>query len=163
MKYADQRSKHCVFGYIRELEKLLPDSNTVELIRQLCLAFYYMRDEWDINCKSDKAEISGNLYRLRGYGYHTSFLKNVCEYPGVYKWRFLIKEWYKGNANWNFVVGIWKEDKKTNYHQVHGACANASKYGIGYVSVAAKMTDPQRVGMYGYNYGKKCKILLNWN
>lgn len=162
MKYADHKSKYCVFGYIRELEDLLPDSNTVELIPQLCLAFYFAKDEWDTECKSDKAVIDGNLLKLTESldNYHTAYMKNICVYPGKYIWKFKIKEWNGSNTSWNFIFAIWKERKEKEY-LMHSPCAYERECGIGYISIAAKMTDPNRPGWYGKDYGAKCKLLLS--
>ena len=95
VKQIDKRTIYLVSGFIHQSQELLPSKNVYynipELIVQICLIFYHIKEHWDEKwCKSN-FNIDGNIISAKKecYTYRTAFLTQIVS-NGFHHWKFKI-------------------------------------------------------------------------
>ena len=113
------RTKYVVAGYIREHQHLL-FAYVPLLINYLCLRYYYLKDNWDLNNSSnDLVCIDNDInYSLPSHNGYLSFgkyalLSNVIK-NGWYSWKFKIMCIPPCRHHYSFRIGVFKCDSNTN-------------------------------------------------
>ena len=91
VKKVDQRSKDCVFGYIRRIQSIFPDHiyfTISPLITHWIILYYYVWEQFDDNlCAKDKYILSENntiVTQNDEEGPGNAFLKNIAKF-GVHR------------------------------------------------------------------------------
>ena len=177
-KYADKKSILAVSGYLSESNTLPNDFQMPQLIYLICLAFY-TNDNWDDRIKGEYLKIQGKRLTHTGTSncYQTGYLRNVCAYPGIYRWKFKIRSRGKNvdhNNVWNLIFGVVKEKDSINNYITSDAFDTGGEGGIqcgdvaiGFISVVGCVT--RGSGNYGKRYGIKCdtkdivEMILDFN
>eukprot|EP01084_Bolivina_argentea_P128978 227882_1 len=97
-KNVDAKTKNLVFGFIRNVMELLPDSyNIPPLVMHICITFYYNPEYFDkighwIDISDDRLTVcNNNNFTNTVYGRFTIDCKNN---NNVYKWSFIINKCY---------------------------------------------------------------------
>ena len=117
IKSAPNKIKYTVFGWIRQnyhssinsKSKLF--NNIPELIYNICLCYYYIKDKWDKKLKSKHIILSNNdtcIYFKRGHeaSWQTIFGEKICK-TGITEWRLKIIKIDIDSGNlWNIIIGV---------------------------------------------------------
>eukprot|EP01084_Bolivina_argentea_P094157 169277_1 len=106
-KTADQNSKDAVYGFVRRIANSKEMISTPELIKTLCLGYYFDLDRFDVDeCRltifDDGFCIKKNPSDNSGYAYLTNMISS-----GVYYWKFKLADIYYSLI----VIGIRKIDE----------------------------------------------------
>ena len=163
-----QRDKNLIYGYIREMQTILPKDtafyNIPQSINYICALFYYLRDKWD-------EEYIGPCHALSNGGYcittqvdeSSSYGTILAKSPGIYRWKFKIHEIFKTQYKvyWALVLGVWKtksmKNPKTDFHYANST-ENTGIYSWGYAYDFVSGTLIDETGIYanGPKYGSRC-------
>ena len=113
LKKIDTKTKFIVFGFIRNYEKQSLSKHTPELVIQICLLYYYIKDEFDEECMGNKLILDKKqqtiTMKILKNGYQESnsaFLTNIHE-SGIQSWKFKISK-CGNHTGWSTTIGIYK-------------------------------------------------------
>ena len=109
VKDIDNETKHCIFGYVREMQALFPD-NTYFIISQLVihwiLLYFAVIEQFDTKTCGKSYALSENntIITKTQCCYSTIYLNKIVS-KGVHKWTFKLI----ANSAYNTtIIGLWK-------------------------------------------------------
>ena len=121
LKNIDIKSKYLINGYIRNVQQnLLPHDIPFFIIPpsivDICLLFFYIFNEWDVDSKPMKIKVEGDtITSLADGSWNTILMKNVIS-NGKWVWKFKIL-----NREYSCIlIGILRNDKKSDYGEYIG-------------------------------------------
>ena len=107
LKNIDQMTKDLVNGFIRDIQRYLPNNQTYynipSSIKNICILFFYMFDEWNPNMIGKGFTIVNDTKLVSEYSSFTwraAYLSKMIE-NGQHIWKFKLVQ---GNC---FMIGIW--------------------------------------------------------
>ena len=113
VKFADILTKDTVFGFIRQVQSILPDDNVYytipTLVTHWILLYFFIKESFDPEAHSKKLELSKDNFivtvKETGDNYEaiTAYLRNVIK-SGTHQWTFKI---IHCEATYTIVIGIW--------------------------------------------------------
>ena len=145
LKQINPRQSLTVYGYIRNVQKVLPAGisyyNIHDLIKQTCILFYAFIHEWDKELIGERVEFIEETNSIKQIALNRSsstYLKDIFD-SDVHHWKFKIEK-ITDPDDWYCTLGISKmksADFKTNC-----AFTYASKQGgYGYAYSIARKTN----------------------
>eukprot|EP01084_Bolivina_argentea_P200600 343023_1 len=124
LKDIDIHTEYTVYGFIRQFQKILGLSTwhiIPPLVYKICLAFYTVKDEWNVNKIGDEVIIKDRTITYKSAGlWHTVYGTMKCKYPNKYTWEMRIESLASRKE---IMIGI--ADINTNYQNHDVARANA--------------------------------------
>ena len=167
-KRIHDRHKMAVFGFIKNVQSLLPKDNAYyqihDLIKQTCTIFYASVHEWDLDFISDRVDFieETNAIRQNSDGpSSSSFLKDVFD-SEKHHWRFKVDK-IRSDDEWTATIGIWKANTEINDEYplccVFTSNEDWAMCGYGYAFNCARISDAKDGICYaGNKYGVTAKI-----
>eukprot|EP01084_Bolivina_argentea_P177308 306633_1 len=97
----NNKSKLIVYGYIKEFQKITfqeiskvnPYYNIPKIIQNICLIYYHLYDEWDLQYIANVHTLNQENQCIEHTGkrsYKSSFCSTIADY-GEYHWKFKLK------------------------------------------------------------------------
>ena len=109
VKKIDQRTKDCVFGFIRKSQTLLPDNNVYFLIPSLVihwiLLYFNSIERFAVFSNKFEASKDNTIVTKTDTGYSAAYLTETVS-SGIHYWRFKVLEYRSPSCT--FHIGIWK-------------------------------------------------------
>ena len=155
---SDVKTKDLINGYIRKYQHKLFSHfknsyyNIPRIVNHICVAYIYEPERWDENCKPDHFITSDNTIRNTKDEQGSAFLTMRIN-KGINRWKLQCNH-VPHSYSWH-VIGIWKTrfiNPPTNK-----LFLTSHKNGYGYVLSGGYLSNPERAGCSGINYGIKCK------
>ena len=124
LKSVPNKSKHAVFGYIREMEQQLALSNIPVMINYLCLGYYFHGEYFEkagddlqiLNDKMSVKRISEPIERIKYM--NTAYGKRWIQLNSgeIFKWKFRIDSFGRWYGKWEtkLFIGIVSRDDRIN-------------------------------------------------
>ena len=112
LKCIDCDTLFTVFGYIRRFQSILHRSNNSyynipKSIFNIIAIYYFIPEQWDINCMGNTFIVNDNILIKKEEGYQTAFLLNIVS-SGIHHWKFKL---IKYNTGYFLRYGIVKCDE----------------------------------------------------
>lgn len=138
VKSADNESKDVVFGYVREVDKSMENTNIPAAISCLCLAFYYF-PEYFAKAREDKFKISDDKLTIISidncsYENHSIYMNKWINSQSnkIIKWTFKINNkgrdcLYFGLAS-TYSDDLLQNDFINEYHPNYSVSNNNHRY-----------------------------------
>ena len=110
VKKLDQRTQDCVYGYIRSVQKVLPDDNTYYIIPTLVIHFCLLY----LSSIERFAVFDSDLFKMEGDNkiitslkreYGAAFLREIVD-SGIHRWEFKILKYTDRFCTMH--IGVWK-------------------------------------------------------
>ena len=95
VKDIDEKTKHCVFGYIRKTQKIFPNDNIYYTIPSLVihwiLLYYHIQERFDPENCGDGCSLNddGSVLTKSDSDYDIAFLTQTVT-TGIHQWKFKV-------------------------------------------------------------------------
>ena len=168
-KHINPKIKNLVFGFIRNVQPLLPQNNVYynipEIVFHGTLLFYNPMDEWDKKYVGKGDTLKGNSITHNTLSHSSSFGSIIASDSGEYHWKFRLQNIGEQSVYWSVVIGIWKvksndEPPIHTYFTSSGYKNNELTYKCGYaynVNMGTLVDNRGENAKHGGPYGVKCK------
>ena len=129
VKLIDKRTKDCVNGYTRKLQKLYPNDNSYFIIPSLAIhwimLYYHVWEEFDPDFRGHyKSSANNTIIEKLKQNYTSTYLRMVAS-KGIHKWLFKINK-----ISSTMIIGVWKAKYPKSTSQLfHDYRAKGKYYG----------------------------------
>ena len=115
-KKVDQKTKDCIYGFVRNAQSEIPADNVYytipELVIHWILLYFYVKEAFDPdNCASFYKLSEDNMSFItedstnKTFLFGTAYLTHIAK-KGIHKWKFKLLN--LNNKGWNSTIGVWR-------------------------------------------------------